>query len=60
MVVTTESNQTVARVHNRMALIVPQELEDVYLSEGNKEDLLYTVAKPYDDSLMTAEELAAL
>jgi hypothetical protein len=43
-----------------LALIVPQELEDVYLSEGTKDDLLYTVAKPYADSLMTAEELAAL
>jgi hypothetical protein len=40
----------VERVHNGTALIVLQELEDVYVSEGNKEDLLYTVA-----NLMTAE-----
>ena len=60
VVVTTSPNSTVAQVHDRMALILQPQHEELYVSEHNKEDLLYTIAKPYDDSLMTAQEVALL
>jgi hypothetical protein len=41
-------------------LTILGELEEVFISEGNKEELLHTIAKPYNDSLITAEEVAPL
>jgi putative SOS response-associated peptidase YedK len=63
VIMTTKANKTVGRVHrkkNRMAFILDQQTEGLYLTEPDTEGLLTTLATPYPDELMQTQEVAHL
>jgi putative SOS response-associated peptidase YedK len=53
-IITTESNELIKSIHNRMPVIVRKELEGFWIDPGsnNKEDLL-AILKPYSSEEMT-------
>jgi putative SOS response-associated peptidase YedK len=62
VIMTTKANQTVGRVHrkNRMAFILDELTEQLYLTEPDTEGLLGTLATPYPDEAMNALQLEKL
>ena len=62
VIMTTLANKTVGRVHrkNRMAFILDQQTEGMYLREPDTAGLLATLAQPYPDELMKVSQVENL
>ena len=60
-IITTEPNELMSRIHNRMAVIVPMEQEDAWLDpeEGDLKRLL-GLLKPYPAEEMETYEVSAM
>ncbi|MCY4449682.1 MAG: SOS response-associated peptidase [Chloroflexi bacterium] len=60
-IVTTEANELLQPVHDRMPVILPRELEPLWLNEEVRDPaLLSSVLVPYDSGLMDAHEVSTL
>lgn len=54
-IITTEANELVAGIHNRMPVIIPPEAYELWLSPDTQEvELLQSLLRPYPASEMTA------
>ena len=51
MLITTEANKDMSKVHNRMPVIVPRELERDYLDPKASEEDIRSMLKPYNNIL---------
>lgn len=62
VIMTTAANKTVGRVHrkNRMAFILDQLTEQLFLTEPDTEGVLATLAMPYPDEAMEAFQVEKL
>jgi putative SOS response-associated peptidase YedK len=56
-IITTEANQLMQSIHNRMPVILPQKLEQEWLENPSSRDLK-KMLKPYDSSSMEAFEIS--
>ena len=60
-IITTEANELVQPVHNRMPVILPQEHEDVWLDPDNRDlQKLTALLKPYPTEKMEAYPVSTL
>jgi len=58
-IITTVANQLMKSIHERMPVILPQEMEDAWLRNDNIKELL-EMLKPYPSDLMHAYEVSKL
>ena len=60
-IITTTANDTLSPIHNRMPVILPRDLEDLWLDHTVTDpDALTSVLTPYDDDAMEAYEVSPL
>ena len=60
-IITTEANETVRPVHDRMPVILTEELEPLWLDEGMQEAAaLVSLLRPYPDERMETYEVSTL
>lgn len=60
-IITTEPNELMAEIHNRMPVIIPEKLRQVWLDRNsNVEELQRLILKPYDSNEMIAYEVSKL
>ena len=52
VIITTDANELVAPIHNRMPVILPEDKLDIWLSKSPGEKELLDLLKPYPSSLM--------
>jgi putative SOS response-associated peptidase YedK len=53
-IITCEPNELMAKIHNRMPVILPEAVEDSWLSTTQDTKLLLSLLVPYDESNMAA------
>ena len=59
-IITTEPNALVAKIHNRMPVIIPKESENKYINEESDADDLLKYLKPYPASQMESYPVSTL
>ena len=60
-IITTSANDTLSPIHHRMPVILPRDLEDLWLDDTvNDPDALTSVLTPYDDDALEAYEVSPL
>ena len=60
-IITTSANDTLGPIHDRMPVILPRDLEDLWLDNSvDDPDALTSVLTPYDDDAMEAYEVSPL
>ncbi len=60
-IITTSANDTLSPIHDRMPVILPRDLEDLWLDDTvNDPNALTSVLTPYDDDAMEAYEVSTL
>jgi putative SOS response-associated peptidase YedK len=59
-IITTDANQFMAPIHNRMPVILPKDAEAIWLAPGTTEGELRELLVPYDSSDMEAYETSRL
>lgn len=60
-IITTEANELLRPVHDRMPVILPREVESLWLDEGLQDPAALTsLLVPYDADLMDAREVSTL
>ena len=60
-IITTQANELLQPIHDRMPVILPRELEPLWLNEEVRDPaLLSSVLVPYDSGLMDAHEVSTL
>ena len=60
-IITTSANDTLSPIHDRMPVILPRDLEDLWLDDSVTDpDALTSVLIPYDDEAMEAYEVSPL
>lgn len=60
VIITTEPNETMAPVHNRMPVILQKEDEDKWLNPDTEVEELYKLLIPYPDEEMEAYPISSL
>jgi len=59
-IITTEPNELMKPIHNRMPVIVPKDKEDIWLHPDSYEEELTELLKPYPADLMEAYEVSRM
>ena len=58
-IITTSANDTLSPIHDRMPVILPRDLEDLWLDDTVTDpDTLTSVLTPYDDEALEAYEVS--
>lgn len=60
VVMTTPPNQTVGRIHNRMAFVLDRNVEQIYLTDRDIAGFMETLGRPYTDEVMQATEVGSI
>lgn len=59
-IITTEPNELMKPIHNRMPVIVPKDKEDIWLHPDSYEEELVELLEPYPADLMEAYEVSRM
>lgn len=60
-IITTEANELLQLIHNRMPVIIPKDRENVWLdTDMNDNTLVFSIVKPYPHNEMVAYEVSTL
>jgi putative SOS response-associated peptidase YedK len=59
-IITTEPNELMKPIHNRMPVIIPKDKEDIWLHTDSYEEELVELLKPYPANLMEAYEVSRM
>lgn len=59
-IITTEPNEIMRTIHNRMPVIIPTQQEETWLSPGAEPTALLSLLKPYPAEEMQTREVSAL
>jgi putative SOS response-associated peptidase YedK len=58
-IITTEANEMVKPIHDRMPVILPRDKEDIWINPATEDkEMLFTVLKPYPPEEMEAYEVS--